>query len=206
MDFVGTGTRLADVDLPRMGALIGVGEDEIHALLDVESAGKGFDDKRRLKMLFEPHVFYRELTNPDERQQAERLGLAYAKWGLKPYPSDSYPTLIAAMRINATAALRSASWGLGQIMGFNHVKAGFEEVESMIHSFKTGEAAQLQAMVLFIKNSGLADHLRRHRWASFARGYNGKGYSKHGYHTKLEAAYKKWSRIKDTPWSSNSSV
>ena len=47
MNFVGTGKRLDDIDLPRMGKLIGVGEDEIHAILDVESVGRGFDSQNR---------------------------------------------------------------------------------------------------------------------------------------------------------------
>lgn len=52
----GKAKRIEDIDLPRIGAMIGVGEDEIHAVLDVESAGSGFDSKGRVKMLFEPHV------------------------------------------------------------------------------------------------------------------------------------------------------
>lgn len=63
------------------------------------------------------------------------------------------------------------------------------------------EDTHLEASVNFIKNSGLADDLKNHRWAAFARGYNGPGYAKNKYHTKLEAAYKKWAKIPDTPWS-----
>jgi hypothetical protein len=36
----------------------------------------------------------------------------------------SYPRLAQAIAIDRPAALRSASWGLGQIMGFNHELAG----------------------------------------------------------------------------------
>ena len=43
--FKGAAKRIDDIDLPKIGAQIGVGEDEIHALLDVESAGSGFDGK-----------------------------------------------------------------------------------------------------------------------------------------------------------------
>ena len=41
MNFHGKAKRLDDVDLPRVAARIGVGEDEIHAVLDVETAGSG---------------------------------------------------------------------------------------------------------------------------------------------------------------------
>ena len=39
MNFQGSGKRIDDYDIPRIGALIGVGEDEVHAVLDVESSG-----------------------------------------------------------------------------------------------------------------------------------------------------------------------
>ncbi len=61
MNFQGKAKRLDDIDLPREGAALGIGEDEVHAVLDVESAGTGFDSKGRPKMLFEPHIFYRLL-------------------------------------------------------------------------------------------------------------------------------------------------
>lgn len=58
--FKGRGRRLDDIDLPRIGQRIGVGEDEIHPVLDVEAAGSSFDDKGRVKGLHEPHNAYRE--------------------------------------------------------------------------------------------------------------------------------------------------
>ncbi len=64
------------IDLPRVGHQIGVGEDEIHAFMDVEASGSGFDDRGRPKMLFEPRVFYRNLRGP-KRDQAVKEGLAY---------------------------------------------------------------------------------------------------------------------------------
>jgi len=78
MNFEGTGKRLSDVDLPRIGATIGVGEDEIHAVLDVETRGAGYDSRNRLKMLFEPHIFYRRLSG-DERARAVAAGLVYKR-------------------------------------------------------------------------------------------------------------------------------
>ena len=52
-DFKGAAKRIEDTDLPRIGATIGVGEDELHAFMDVEAAGSGFDSAGRPKMLFE---------------------------------------------------------------------------------------------------------------------------------------------------------
>ena len=200
MRLTGAAKRLDDLDLPKLGAAIGVGEDELHAVLDVETRGGGFDSSGRPKMLFEPHIFYRELKDPRDRAEAVKRGLAYKKWGTKKYPSDSYPRFFAACKINQAAAYRSCSWGLGQIMGFNCTLAGYHTARMMVDDFLDDEEAHLKAMVEFIKNSKLDDELRKHDWSGFARGYNGPGYAKHGYHIKLKAAFKKWQGIRDTPF------
>jgi hypothetical protein len=159
--------------------------------------------------LFEPHVFWRELGEA-KRRRAEVQGLAYPKWGTRPYPKDSYPRLMLAIQIDRPAALRSASWGLGQIMGFNHKLAGYASVEDMVADMLDDEDRHLTAMVKFIEASGLDDDLRRIRalnrpstaadWAPFARVYNGPGYAIHGYHTKLAARHNWWRKIRDTPY------
>jgi len=106
LTFHGAAKRLDDIDLPKIGARIGVGEDEIHAFMDVEAAGSGFDNQGRPKMLFEPHVFWRNLSGA-KRVAASQKGLAYPKWGEKPYPKDSYSRLIEAIGIDRTAAINS---------------------------------------------------------------------------------------------------
>jgi len=199
MNFMGKAKRLDDIDLPLIGREIGVGEDEIHAILDVESAGSGFDAKGRPKNLYEPHVFWRLLGPGPDRDAAAKAGLAYPKWKPGEYPKDSYPRLIAAMRINEEAALQSASWGLGQVMGFNHAKAGYGSAKAMVEAFLDDEEKHLQAMIRFIVNAGLDDELRRHDWRGFAKGYNGKGFEKNGYDKKLAASFARWQKIKDTP-------
>jgi len=196
--FKGRAQRLNDVDIARTALLIGAGEDEIRAVIEVETSGGGFDSQGRPKMLFEPHVFWRELGQGPKRTTAEAQGLAYPKWGTKPYPADSYSRLATAIKIDANAALRSASWGLGQILGSNHRAAGYASAGDMVEAFCDSEKAGLEAMVRFIESEALDDDLRRHDWSGFARGYNGAGYAHHGYHTKLAAAYRRWQAIPDT--------
>ncbi|TIM47556.1 MAG: N-acetylmuramidase family protein [Mesorhizobium sp.] len=198
MTFKGAARRLDDLDLPRLGASIGVGEDEIHAFLDVETSGHGFDARGRPVILFEPHVFYRNLAGA-ARATAVAAGLAYAKWGEKPYPRDSYPRLKAACAIDETAALRSASWGLGQVLGENFRAAGFLTVQAMVEAMMADEALQLAAAVNFIAANRLDGKLRKHDWAGFARGYNGASYAKNAYDIRLAEAFRKWSGIRDTP-------
>lgn len=197
--FKGAARRLDDLDLPKLGARIGVGEDEMHAFLDVETSGHGFDAHGRPIILFEPHVFFRNLSGA-KRAQAVAAGLAYVRWGEKPYPRDSYPRLKAAMAIDETAALRSASWGLGQVLGENFKAAGFPTVQAMVEAMMEDEALQLAAAVNFIAANRLDDKLRKHDWAGFAKGYNGASFGKNAYDIRLADAFRKWSGIRDTPW------
>lgn len=197
--FKGAAKRIESIDIPRVGKMIGVGEDEIRAVMEVEAAGSGFDKQGRVKTLFEPHLFYRELKG-SQRDIAVRSGLAYPNWK-RDYPADSYPRIEEAMAINETAALRSCSWGLGQILGSNCKLAGYPTPQAMVAAFADDEDNHLEAMVAFIKAAKLDDELRAHNWAGFARGYNGPQYAKNKYDTKLAASYRKWAKIPDTPWS-----
>jgi hypothetical protein len=126
--------------------------------------------------------------------------LAAPNWGDIPYLKDSYSRVFAAMEIDETAALMSASWGLGQIMGYNYKQAGYKSVQGMVAAFCYSEAAHLEGMINFIINNGLDDELRRHDWAGFAKGYNGTGYRKNQYDIRLAKRYEHWRKIKDTPY------
>lgn len=189
----------------------GLSEDHVKAIMAVEAAGSGFDKAGRVKMLFEPHMFWRELSRKTvvkgktvyratpARDRAEAEGLAYAEWGAKPYPKDSYGRLAKAMAIDERAALRSASWGAGQIMGQHHAMLGFVTPREMVEAFAADEEAHVRGMVTFIRKSGLADEARRGDWAGFARGYNGPGYKKNGYDRKLAKAFARYQAEPDTP-------
>lgn len=211
--FKGAAKRIEDIDLPRIGKEIGVGEDEIHAVLEVESAGSGFDAQGRPKILFEPHVFYRCLAAGAKRDEAVRQGLAYPSWRRGQYPKDSYPRLHAAIKIDETAALKAASWGLGQILGENHKAAGYATPQAMVLEFMSDEDNHLEAMIRFMKSAGIAKALKAIHdkaargetitatdWVPVARPYNGAGYATHNYHGRLAVAHAKWRRIKDTPY------
>lgn len=189
MDFTGPAKQLEPGDVRAIAGYLGCHIAAVEAVLAVEARGEGFDSRGRPKMLFEPHVFWRELDGGIERSYAEGSGLAYPKWKPGNYPVDSYPRLIKAMEINETAALRSASWGMGQVMGFNHLAAGFATVQEFVRAMTYSEGAHLYAMARFIVSKELQRHLRNRDWEPFAYGYNGAGYAQHNYHGKLAAAY-----------------
>ncbi len=196
--FIGTSKRLEDIDIPRIASLINCGEDEIHAFMDVEAAGSGFDTIGRPKMLFEPHLFYRNLSGA-QRDKAVSRGLAYPSWK-RDYPKDSYPRLQDAILINQDAALSSTSWGLGQILGSNHMQVGYKSAEEMVVSFMEDEENHLRAIVEFLITNNIDDDLAAHRWSVVARVYNGPQYAANSYDVKMEKAYKKWMKIPDTEW------
>lgn len=194
--FRGEAKPIDAIDIPIMAHRIGVGEDHLRAFVEVEAAGRGFDNQGRPKMLFEPHVFYRNLKGA-ERDLAVDAGLAYKSWGQKPYPKDSYPRLAKAMEINQTAALMSASVGLSQILGENYEMIGYESPQEMWEAFMDDEEAHVEGMVNYILATGLADDIRAERWATVARTYNGPGYRKNDYDGKMARAFAKFQKEKD---------
>jgi len=204
-DFKGLAKRIEDSDIPRIGATIGVGEDEVHAVMDVESRGTGFDGQGRPLILFEPHKFWKNLP-VNRREEARSLELAYPVWGTRPYPRDSYPILKRAIEMHPEAALKSASWGLGQIMGENYKLAGYDSVVDMVVAFCEDEENHLQAMMNFIRNAKLDVYLRTHQWAKFAEGYNGKLYRANQYDTRLERAFNRWDNIRNTPYDPKAAI
>ena len=202
-DFVGSGRRLAQGDVGDAARWLGVETAVLLSFMEVEAAGRGFDGRARPKMLFEPHVFWRELGAGQKRDRAAREGLAYSNWGAAKYPADSYPRLRSAMSIDQGAALRSASWGLGQIMGFNSAAAGHQSVESMIQSAIQGEREQLWSMVTLMRTWGMVpmltgrDFTKASSWEPAALKWNGAGFATHNYHGRIADAYLKHSGRKD---------
>ncbi len=113
--------------------------------------------------------------------------------GYGPVGSHQYDRLATAIALDRTAALRSASWGLGQILGENFAMSGFSDVESMVAAMSDSEDIQLAAVVSFVDRSGFAASLQQHNWAAFAARYNGPSYSVNQYDVKLAAAFQTYS-------------
>jgi hypothetical protein len=101
--------------------------------------------------------------------------------------------LARAAELDQNAALQSASWGIGQVLGENFQAAGFSDAGSMVTAMCGAEDAQILAVCKFLTSSGLDRALRNHDWAGFARGYNGPNYVKYSYDTKLLQNYQKYS-------------
>ena len=186
LEFVGRAARLSAGGIAAACAILGIGEAELRAVLAVESLGSGFLADGRPKILFERHWFHR-LTGG--RFSADHPDISDAKPGGYKGGVAEYERLGGAIALDRKAALDSASWGLGQIMGFNAAKAGFVDAEAMIRAFAEGEDAQVLGVARFIAASGAGRHLAAHDWAAFARVYNGPRFRDNAYDEKLQLAY-----------------
>jgi hypothetical protein len=169
----------------------------IYTVLSVESSGKGFGPEFKPIILFEGHVFWKNLKTKgiDPAQFAtQHPDIVYPKWTRKYYSSTQqgeHARLDKAMLIDREAALMSASWGLFQILGENFSAAGFSSVEEFVSAQEKSELEQLKSFIQFIKSQKLISYLEKHNWREFAKRYNGPGYEANHYHLRLEEAYAK---------------
>jgi N-acetylmuramidase len=169
----------------------------IKAVAEVESRGEGVLPDGRPKILFEPHIFWKQLQahklNPKSFQKGN-TDILYPSWKSSAYGpvSGQHDRLERASRIHREAALASCSWGKFQVMGFNWKACGSSSLQDFINSMYKGEEEQLVLFLRYLEKTGLIKALRLKDWRSFAAGYNGPLYAKNNYHNKLKAAYLKY--------------
>lgn len=190
VEFVGAATPLSDEGVRQIMASSSVGQSELWAVLAVETSGCGYLADQRPKILFERHIFSRLTSreyDADDPDVSQPSAGGYGASG-----AHQYDRLNVASRLNLSAALKSASWGLGQIMGENFAAAGFPSVEAMVSAMTASEDHQLAAMVNFMKSMQLIDSLKSHDWSGFARRYNGPNYAANNYDGLLEHFYQRY--------------
>ena len=190
-DFIGAARPLTgEAPWREAAAALGCETAAIRAVAEVETRGAAFLPSGRPAILFERHVFRRLTEGRFDAEAPEisaRLPGGYGKGG-----EGQYARLRAALALDRAAALKSASWGRFQIMGFNAEAAGFSGVEPFVAAMCESEAAHLFAFVAFVRAKGLDRALRARDWAGFARGYNGPDFARHAYDRRLAEA---WARL-----------
>lgn len=188
---------LTEDDIEKAASLNQLEKAAIKAVIKVETSGTGFLPDGRPRILFEGHIFWRELVKHNidpSKYQSTHPDIIYPKWTKDWYKGGTkeYNRLEKAKLIHEEAALLSASWGLFQVMGFNFKLAGFNDVQDMVEKHYESEEYHLFAFLNFINSNQLVEKLRAKDWAAFALGYNGKGYKLNQYDTKLKMAYEKF--------------
>lgn len=194
-EFSGATNPLSQAGLDAANRALGCDPCALWSLITVETSGYGFLPSRRPKILFERHHFSR-LTQ--HRYDASHPGISAKEQGGYAVGANraeaEYERLGEAMALDRTAALESASWGLGQIMGFNATGIGYPSVDAMVEAFRDGEDAQLDGIRRFIAhNRALSDSIRSKTWQVFAYNYNGPNYARNEYDSKLDHYFKQYS-------------
>jgi hypothetical protein len=192
LEFAGSGLPLDPDGVSQVTDKLGVGTPELWSVITVETRGCGFIADRRPVILFERHIFARETNHQFDAAHPDISNKKAGGYGAT--GGHQYDRLQAAIALNRTAALDSASWGIGQVMGFNANVVGYSDVETMVSAMSESENNQLMALANFIVSNGLDSALSGHRWADFARGYNGGNFAINHYDTKLRDAFQRFSQ------------
>ena len=201
--FEGNSKLLSEQDLLNFANQYQLELAVVKAVNEIESNGKGFLVGDKPRILFEGHVFWRQLEsrgiNPDEYVNSSIENVLYKKWTRKFYKGGlgEYDRMNNAAALNndprfKDAALASASWGMFQIMGYHYKSLGYSSVTNFVDKMYQHEYEHLLAFGKFLEVNNLLDHLHTKNWAAFARGYNGPGYAQNKYDIKLAKAYLKY--------------
>jgi hypothetical protein len=186
--------KLTDDQIKTKAKTIGIEPAALKALAIVESNGDGFLPNGQCKILFEGHIFWRQLViagiNPS-KMAFKYPHILYEVWDKTKYVGGEgeYQRLEIAKLIHNDAALKSASWGMFQIMGFNHKICGFADISEFVESMQQNEFNHLNAVISFLQVNNWLKYLREKNWAGFAYKYNGPGFSLNNYDTKLQTVY-----------------
>lgn len=165
------------------------------AFIEVESGGKGFDEKTgKIIIQFEPHWFRKKAPYaPSGVWSVNKVDVQSKEW----------IAFNDAFKKNPDAAMESTSIGLPQIMGFHWKLLGYKSVGEMWDDFKKGEYFQVLALARFIKASpALHAAIKTNNYHLIATYYNGKDYAimakkwgREPYNISLEKAYKKYVKL-----------
>lgn len=182
-------------------ASFGIEKEALRTIIRVECSGDGFNEDGSLKIQFEPLWFARYLKQFGIPYQMEVISIN----GRDEYnisaksikfsngietQSQEYEAFNKACLIHKEAAMLSTSFGMGQIMGFNHKAAGYATAEHMVIDFKNSEMFHVIGMVRFMRaNKNLWAAFKSKNWDRVAFYYNGAAYKSMKYDTKLAAEY-----------------
>lgn len=181
------GPSLTDADFRAAAATLGCEKEAIQAVAIVETRREASDELGRPTILFERHKF-RSFTFGTYNATHADLSGPQGNYGRF---SEQYNKLRRAAMLNEEAALKSASWGAFQIMGFNHTNAGYGTVAAFVDAMIGSQSNQLNAFVAFVgAEAGMKNAIVKKEWATFARLYNGPDYAKNNYDTKMDNEYK----------------
>lgn len=146
----------------------------IKMLIMVESSNSGFGIDGKIVIRFE------------EKKFLDVVGVLVVNHHSN--QAEEYVAFQKAYALDQNQANLCTSWGMGQIMGYEYKKAGYDSVEKMIGEFKISEFYQVKGILNFCKNKpGLWNALKTKNFPLIEYLYNGgrKGI----YATRLKNAF-----------------
>jgi hypothetical protein len=176
--------------LEEVAASLGCAPSGLAAILRIESSGHGFAADGRCIVRFENHIFHSQWGKSNEELFKKHFKFdAHQSWTGHQWRPDEgewrschtsqeqeWETLEFARSLAEEGALNSASYGIGQIMGFNHAAAGFNSVKEMVDHMNGSIRPQLEGIFGFVqRNHTCLEGLRSKDYVKFATGYNGSG-------------------------------
>lgn len=185
----------------RLADEIGIDRAALLAIVQVESTGVGFWEvpgyAEKVPVInFEAHRF-RALTKAQYDQLVPGIS--------KPGPDDEYGKtewyrFSQAAKLDREAAIGATSWGLMQVMGENWSWLGYESIEDFVSQMKESEIKQIEAGCRYLQRrtvngKNLIYWANQGRMDKVAFGYNGAGYARNHYDSKLNTALAYWQPI-----------
>lgn len=182
-----SGDGLKDADFVEAAKTLEVEVAAIRAVAETETKRAAWDELGRPSILFERHKFSTHSKGLYNRTHPD---ISFPTAGGYGKVSAQYTKLYRAAVLHEDAALKAASWGMFQILGENHVASGYDTVAAFVDGMMNGEKAQLDAFVAFVgSHRTMKKALQDKDWATFARRYNGPGYAKDNYDTRMKTNY-----------------
>lgn len=184
-------STLTDEDFRIVAEQLGVEVAAIKAVVSIEAGSnmKGFWLPGIPVINFDRAMYNRFRNSVPDKSGAKGESVPA---GLTGYALQEWTLLINARKSNAQGALMGTFWGMFQIGGFNYKLCGCKDVNEMVKRMSYSEFDQLELFAKFISHAGMLQDLKNKNWAAFARKYNGPGYARRGYHTKMAKAYAKF--------------
>ena len=176
------------------GALGDSSIKRIKAVAAVESSGSGWFNSGLPKILWERHKFWQWVRNAGSRVIswfANPVAGDYTIDANNNGINDSWEKLSLAIGKDPLAALQSISIGKFQVLGRYYRECGYGHPIEMLYACSRSEYAQyclLRDYILKVancKDAFLAISSSPNDCRAFAKAYNGAGYEKYDYHTKI---------------------
>lgn len=190
----GDALKLVLSDFDAAAKELGVETAAVRAVAQVEAGGRtGFDAVSRPKILFETHHFRKHTKGVYNTSHPALTAPYKSKLQKASYKKDQWVVIKEAFALDPEAAVKSASWGMFQVLGSNAADCGWKTLEQFVKDMFYSEGQHMRAFLGFCRHNNLTRHLATHNWTAFAAGYNGPGYKTYSYDTKMAAAYARYS-------------